>query len=285
MLHALTAQTPLLQLTKPVRVAPPRANDAAPSCPATRSSSLATVRLLTVNIHKGYTSFNRRFMLRELRDAVRLQDSDLVFLQEVNGTAHAPAERQPTVVGSHYEYLADRIWQDHAYGRNAVVQGGDHGNAVLSRFPLVDWTNHDISLPGDEQRGLLHCVVHAATWPKPLHLFCVHLGLSQSHRRQQLAKLGALIASEVPAGMPLVVAGDFNDWRLQADAALSDSGLIEVFRHHFGQHARSFPALWPVLRLDRIYVRGLAAAHPIPLPRQPWAGLSDHAPLAAEIHF
>jgi endonuclease/exonuclease/phosphatase family metal-dependent hydrolase len=249
----------------------------------------AAVRLLTVNIHKGYTSFNRRFMLSDLRDAVRLQDSDLVFLQEVNGSAHAaapsPARQGSTVAGSHYEYLADAIWHEHAYGRNAVVESGDHGNALLSRFPILSWANHDVSLPGDEQRGVLHCVVQPATWPLPLHLCCVHLGLRETHRRHQMARLSELLRSEVPAHAPLVVAGDFNDWRLNADKLLQDSGLVEVFRHSTGQHARSFPARWPVLRLDRIYVRGLTAAHPVPLPRQPWAGLSDHAPLAAEIRL
>jgi len=252
-------------------------------------AQVGAVRLLTVNIHKGYTSFNRRFMLRELRDAVRLQDSDLVFLQEVNGSAHAAAAplagRHLTAAGSHYEYLADKIWQAHAYGRNAVVERGDHGNAVLSRFPILSWANHDVSLPGDEQRGVLHCVVQPPTWPLPLHLCCVHLGLRESHRRRQLARLSELLRDEVPDHAPLVVAGDFNDWRLRADGLLQGSGLVEVFRHSFGQHARSFPARWPVLRLDRIYVRGLSAAHPVPLPRQPWAGLSDHAPLAAEVRL
>ena len=89
----------------------------------------------------------------------------------------------------------------------------------------------------------------------------------------------------MPADAPLVVAGDFNDWRGRADDMLQDCGLVEVFRLANGVHARSFPARWPLLRLDRIYVRQVAAAHPLPLPRRPWASLSDHAPLAAEIQL
>jgi predicted PurR-regulated permease PerM len=49
----------------------------------------------------------------------------------------------------------------HAYGRNAAGPAGDHGNAVLSRWPIVRTHNHDVSLPGDEPRGLLHCVLAA----------------------------------------------------------------------------------------------------------------------------
>jgi endonuclease/exonuclease/phosphatase family metal-dependent hydrolase len=87
----------------------------------------------------------------------------------------------------------------------------------------------------------------------------------------------------VPAGAPLVVGGDFNDWRSRADAQLRGCGLHEVHRAAHGRHAPSFPAHWPLLRLDRIYVRGVAAHRPLPLPRRPWTRLSDHAPLAADL--
>ncbi|HPU51589.1 MAG TPA: endonuclease/exonuclease/phosphatase family protein, partial [Burkholderiaceae bacterium] len=242
----------------------------------------------TVNIHKGYTAFNSRSMLHRLRDAVRAVGSDLVFLQEVSGpTAGSPARHRQLAdrrVGDH-EYLADEIWSDHAYGRNAVDDGFDHGNALLSRYPITRWHNHDVSLPGDEPRGMLHCIVQPDASADSLHVICVHLGLRESHRRHQLNCLGRLLHDHVPPDAPLVVAGDFNDWRSSADRALRATGLVEVFRLHDGVHARSFPAPLPVLRLDRIYVRHAASAQPLRLPRRPWSALSDHAPLAAEIRF
>jgi len=240
------------------------------------------LRLLTVNIHKGYNAFNRRFVLHELREAVRAVRSDLVFLQEVEG---ASGSAGAVDVGAQYEFLADQIWPDHAYGRNAVAEGQDHGNAVLSRFPIVRSYNHDVSLPGAEPRGLLHCVLVRPAGSPELHVMCVHLGLSEVHRRHQLERLCETVHREVPADAPLVVAGDFNDWRSRADAMLAPCGLIEVFCHTHGRHARTFPARLPLLRLDRIYVRGLAAYRPLPMPRRPWAQLSDHAPLAVEIEL
>ena len=236
--------------------------------------------MLTVNIHKGYDVFNSRFVLHELREAVRAVQSDLVFLQEVQGGS---AGRRAASVGAQYEFLADAIWPEHAYGRNAVAEGLDHGNAVLSRFPVLRSHNHDMSLPGAEPRGLLHCELALPDGFPALHVMCVHLGLSESHRRHQLARLCATVQQEVPADAPLVVAGDFNDWRSRADEQLAPCGLHEVFRQAHGQHARSFPARWPLLRLDRVYVRGVLSAMPLPMPRRPWAQLSDHAPLAAEI--
>ncbi len=41
-------------------------------------------KVLTINIHKGFTAFNRRF-IPELRDAVRTVSADIVCLQEVMG--------------------------------------------------------------------------------------------------------------------------------------------------------------------------------------------------------
>ncbi|MCW5656590.1 MAG: endonuclease/exonuclease/phosphatase family protein [Burkholderiaceae bacterium] len=248
------------------------------------------LRVLTVNVHKGYTAWRRRFMLHELREAVRTVGSDLVFLQEVSGAPAAGASAHngvphPGASMAHYEYLADQIWCEHAYGRNAVIAGRDHGNALLSRFPILGFTNHDVSVPGGEARGLLHCVMRVAGESRPLHGVCVHLGLRESHRQRQLQSLLEMLAREVPDDAPLIVAGDFNDWRGRADAALRGCGLVEVFRLANGHHARSFPARLPLLRLDRIYVRQVKAAHPFPLPRRPWSTLSDHAPLAAEIQL
>ncbi|MDP1780330.1 endonuclease/exonuclease/phosphatase family protein [Hydrogenophaga sp.] len=241
-----------------------------------------TLRVLTVNIHKGYDVFNSRSVLHELREAVRAVRSDVVFLQEVDG---GTSSRSVAEIGAQYEFLADEIWPDHAYGRNAVAEGLDHGNAVLSRYPVLRSHNHDISLPGVEPRGLLHCELALPDGQPALHVMCAHLGLRESHRRHQLARLCATVQTEVPTDAPLVVAGDFNDWRSRADEQLAPCGLSEVFRQAHGHHARSFPARWPVLRLDRIYVRGVASALPVPMPRRPWAQLSDHAPVAAEIQL
>ena len=107
--------------------------------------------------------------------------------------------------------------------------------------------------------------------------------LQESHRQQQLQRVCALIRT-LPEGEPVVLAGDFNDWRHRAHEVLRrDAGLHEVFVHAFGRAQRTFPASMPLLALDRIYVRNAAVHTPLKLPHKPWDKLSDHAPLAAEI--
>jgi endonuclease/exonuclease/phosphatase family metal-dependent hydrolase len=241
-------------------------------------------KVFTANVHKGFSALNRRFILNELREAVRKIAADVVFLQEVLGS-HALHEKRvanwPTM--SQYEFLADSIWPNVAYGRNAVYPEGDHGNALLSKFPIARFENHDFSYRGDETRGILHAVLTAPLAPD-IHVFCVHFGLTEIQRAGQLALLCHLIGTAVPPLAPLIVAGDFNDWRLRIHALLANKvGLDEVFAHAHGTTARTFPAQFPLLRLDRIYVRHAHAHSPIALPRNPWAQLSDHKPLAAAI--
>ncbi|WP_409316323.1 endonuclease/exonuclease/phosphatase family protein [Pseudomonas sp. KCJK9016] len=253
-----------------------------------QATVITTVRrftVLTVNTHKGFTALNRRFILPELREAVRSVSADVVFLQEVHGThEHHPKRYDNWPAMPQYEFLADSLWPQFAYGRNAVYPDGDHGNALLSKFQIVRHDNLDVSISGHENRGLLHCVLRLPGDDRELHAICVHLGLRESHRNAQLRLLGKRLA-ELPDDVPVIVAGDFNDWRQRADALLAPCGLREVFAEHQGKPARSFPARWPALRLDRIYVRNLKARQPKVLANRPWSHLSDHVPLSVEIEL
>ncbi|TLX56143.1 EEP domain-containing protein [Stutzerimonas nosocomialis] len=249
------------------------------------ATAVNSIRLLTVNTHKGFTALNRRFILPELREAVRSVSADVVFLQEVLGTHQKHAVRFHNWPQTpQYEFLADSIWTDFAYGRNAVYPDGDHGNAVLSKFPILRYENLDISISGPERRGLLHTVLQVPGHEE-FHAICVHLGLREAHRQQQLRLLCDLLDG-LPEGAPVVVAGDFNDWRLRAGQVLDHcNGLYEVFQVAHGCLAKTFPARWPLLRLDRIYVRNATSHSPKILGNKPWTHLSDHLPLAVEIHL
>lgn len=261
----------------------PAQNLPLPEAPADAGPSV--LKILTLNTHKGFTSFNRRLVLHELRDAVRGVSADLVFLQEVIGEHSAHPVRFPLwPEKSQYEFLADSIWQAHAYGRNASYPEGHHGNALLSKFPILSQQNHDVSVGGPERRGLLHCAIDIPGRSHPLHAICVHLGLRGSHRLRQMDMMCELIEREIPPDASLIVAGDFNDWRIRANARLwKRAQLREVFLEHRGQSARTFPARWPLLRLDRVYVRNVSVRDMSVLSLRPWSHLSDHAGLLVEV--
>lgn len=245
------------------------------------------IRVLTINTHKGFSTFKQRFMLHELRESIRLLSADLVFLQEVLGEHEAWSSKYKDVwpAAAQYEFLADSIWQDYAYGRNAVYTGGHHGNALLSKYPIIHWNNNEVSIKGTENRGILYCQIAIPEIATPLHALCVHFSLRERHRQIQLKKLCSLVNS-IPIDEPVIVAGDFNDWRQKSQDILKDhANLQEVFQKTHSAPPKTFPAVFPLLRLDRIYVRGTEAWTPHVLPSKPWSKLSDHLPLLAEIEI
>jgi endonuclease/exonuclease/phosphatase family metal-dependent hydrolase len=167
---------------------------------------------------------------------------------------------------------------------NAVYDHGHHGNAILSRFPIVSMQNEDVSNHRFERRGLLHCVVTVPGWPRNLHCVCVHLSLHERGRRRQLEAIGGRLAELASRDLPIIVAGDFNDWRQRADAILEDRlGLSEVSASRNGRAARTYPSMLPLLRLDRIYVRGFSVLGAQVHRGAPWSLLSDHLAVSAEL--
>jgi endonuclease/exonuclease/phosphatase family metal-dependent hydrolase len=177
------------------------------SSPLNTPPAIHRLRVLTVNTHKGFTALNRRFILPELREAVRSTSADLVFLQEVVGEHDRHSTRyNDWPQTSQYEFLADSMWSDFAYGRNAVYPNGHHGNALLSKYPIREHRNLDVSITGPERRGLLHCVLDVPGHTE-VHAICVHLSLLESHRQLQLQLLCQLLES-LPDDAPVIIAGD-----------------------------------------------------------------------------
>ncbi|MDD5267721.1 MAG: endonuclease/exonuclease/phosphatase family protein [Methylococcales bacterium] len=241
------------------------------------------LRVLTYNIHKGFNISNQRFILHQIREALIHADADLLFLQEMQGkhdrheknVAHWPDQSQ-------IEFIAEGVWPHFAYGKNAIYNAGHHGNAILSKHPFESWENINVSPFPWASRSLLHGVIRTRGSDQDVHIVCIHFGLMGKERRSQITTLCDRIDSHVPHDAPLIVAGDFNDWLGQAGRLfLNRLGLHEVFRETHGRYARTFPAWFPILQMDRIYYRGLIPVSCDRLTHSPWDMLSDHAPLAA----
>ena len=243
-----------------------------------------SLKVATLNLHKGLSQFNRRMVIHELREGLRALAPDLVFLQEVQGVNQRHERRFATwPLAPQHEYIAGSDWQV-AYGMNAVYDHGHHGNAILSRFPIVSMHNEDVSDHRFERRGLLHCVVSVPGWRRNLHCVCVHLSLHERGRRRQLDAIGGRLEELASRDLPIIVAGDFNDWRKRADAILAGRlGLSEVSMSHSGRAARTFPSVLPLLSLDRIYFRGFRLLAAQVHRGAPWSLLSDHLAVSAEL--
>lgn len=259
---------------------PPTSADAVSSHPG------PVLRVATYNIHKGVRGVGpgKRLEIHNLSAGVRALQADLVFLQEVRLFHHHDARRFQRAgwpIQGQAEFLAPEGYEA-AYRTNAITRHGEHGNALLSRWPLGDIGHHDVSDHRFEQRGLLHVPV---IWQgRRLHAVVAHLGLIHASRVRQVERLAAYLHSQVPAEEPLLVAGDFNDWGERLDAPMTRLGLVRAQ----GQPPRpadrlTFPSLAPVFALDRVYLRGMRCLRTqVPRGGQ-WARLSDHLPLLVDL--
>jgi endonuclease/exonuclease/phosphatase family metal-dependent hydrolase len=251
-------------------------------------TGIGALRVATYNIHKGVRGMGgaKRLEIHNLGMAVESFDADLVFLQEVRLFHKRDARRfDRTSFGwpaqGQADFLAPEGYEA-AYRSNAVTRDGEHGNALLSRWPMGDVGHRDVSDHRFEQRGLLHVPVR---WNGALvHAVVVHFGLVHASRVRQVERLAQFIAAEVPPGEMLVVAGDFNDWGEKLDAPMAEIGLLRAHAPAASRAQRmTFPSLAPVFALDRFYLRGLRCASTMVPRGMAWARMSDHLPLVAEL--
>ena len=239
---------------------------------------LPVLRVATYNIHKGVQRVGptRRLEIHNLGHAVEQLDADIVCLQEVR-----KLNRNEQKYFTHWpelpqaEFLAPEGYEA-IYQTNAVTKHGEHGNALLSRWPVVWHKHEDMSDHRFEQRGLLH--VHVQVHDQPVHVIVVHLGLIPASRLRQVRQLQSYIAREVPADAPLIVAGDFNDWGTQMRTALNS-----IHMHSFEKRGLlTYPSRLPLVQLDYVYARGLKPLG-VEVPKgRIWWRMSDHLPLLAE---
>ncbi len=246
-------------------------------------SGAPELRVVTYNIHKGFSAGNTRFVLHSMRKALTETAVDLIFLQEIQGE-HAYRERfiddWPDM--PQLQFLAGGIWPHQAYGKNAIYDAGHHGNAILSKHPIVSWENINVSGSRLASRSVLHGVIEPPEAVAPVHVICIHFGLSAVERRRQIEVLCERIRSHVPKNAPLILAGDFNDWTGRAGRRVHDDlGLADVFVTLTRRPARTYPAWLPLLPVDRIFYRGARPTACRCLSGEPWRRLSDHAALYA----
>lgn len=257
----------------------------------------ARVAIATYNIHKGLSPLNRRLIIHDVRDKLHAVDADIVLLQEVQGAhSHHQHRFENWPQMPQHAHIAEGRYTDIVYGVNARHQHGDHGNAILSAHPITNWVNHDVSHHRFESRGHLMARIRVSGIAVPLTCVCVHLGLFHRSRVMQINRLIQYLHDAIPVADPIIIAGDFNDWRAghsQLSAKLREAlGVIEAFESTHGAPARTFPSIMPMLTLDRIYVRGMRVIHAEKLPlhapqsnvlpaspigiRARWRRLSDH---------
>jgi endonuclease/exonuclease/phosphatase family metal-dependent hydrolase len=242
---------------------------------------MTVLRVATYNIHKGVQGIGpaRRLEIHNIGHAVEQLDADLVCLQEVR-KLHRREQRYFTRWPElpQAEFLAPEGYAA-VYQTNATTRHGEHGNALLSRWPVVSHGHEDMSDHRFEQRGLLHVQVRISR--RDVHVIVLHLGLIAASRLRQIEQLGRYIEREIPARAPVLVAGDLNDWGSKLRPAMNAIGL----RDFCDEKVATYPSRLPLAQLDYVYARGLKPMG-LQIPRGGvWGKMSDHLPLIASFRL
>lgn len=247
------------------------------------------LRVLSYNIHQGITVRRNRLSLTVLKEALQELKPDLVFLQEVAGSSIEKLGRMwPEKVAHQLEGLADEMWPHFAYQKNVIFSRHHHGNAIMSKYPIHDFVLKDITVGKLKKRGILHGIIQIPSiGDRPeiiFHALNAHLGLFQFERRFQTLELINYVKKTIKSNCPLVIAGDFNDWRQRVTKELVQRlKMEEAFLSSHQIHARTFPSRLPILQLDRIYFRHAKMKSAACLKGKKWMVLSDHLPIMADL--
>ena len=233
-----------------------------------------TLRVATYNIHRC-RGLDGRTRPQRIAAVLRTIDADVVALQEVVGAGPRG--------GGHAEELGAMLGMGWVMSPARELRGHQFGNAVLSRFPIMHHSEHDLSWKTCEPRRMqrVDVVVHGCT----LHLYNVHLGTAILERRHQALRLASMVSDRHIAG-PKLVLGDFNEWmRGLATKMLSERLNSVDLRNHL-RRRRTYPGLFPILHLDHIYYAGRVEIVGIELPRTRQSLVaSDHLPLVADVRI
>jgi endonuclease/exonuclease/phosphatase family metal-dependent hydrolase len=163
------------------------------------------------------------------------------------------------------------------------LRGHQFGNAVLSRFPITQHIDYDLSWKTCERRRLqrVDITIDGGT----LHVYNVHLGTAILERRHQAERLATIVADRHVAS-PKIVLGDFNEWLRGRATTLLTSRLNSLDLRNFLRRRRTYPGLFPLLHLDHIYYAGRLEIVGLDLPRTRLSLVaSDHLPLVADVRI
>lgn len=231
-----------------------------------------TIRVATYNVHRC-RGLDGRTLPHRIAAVLAEIDADVVALQEVVG-ASAHRAGQAAEIGA-------ALGMGWVMAPTRHLRGALFGNVVLTRLPVRQHSQYDLSWKTCEPRGAQR--VDIALDDLTLHVYNVHFGTSLMERRYQAERLASLVHDRRVHG-PKLVLGDFNEWArgLATDVLAQRLRSVDLRAHL--RRVRTYPAFFPLLHLDHIYYEGRVEVLRVALPRTRLTRVaSDHLPLVADL--
>ncbi|MGQ0547039.1 MAG: endonuclease/exonuclease/phosphatase family protein [Betaproteobacteria bacterium] len=172
------------------------------------------------------------------------------------------------------DFIAHRLGMQAVPGLTLLRHGGPFGNALVTRRKVLAVRRLGFTYSGREPRNALD--VDLEVGGETVRVIVTHLGLWPAERRYQVKKVLELLRATPPSERAIVL-GDINEWMPLGRPLRWLHGLLGR-----SPAERSFPSRWPLLALDRVWVRPRHALLGLKAHRSPLAALaSDHLPVKA----
>lgn len=236
------------------------------------------LRFLTYNIHKGIGT-DRKFDLDRIIYILEESKADIICLQEVDNDV--PRSRHIDTA----KYIADHMNFHYVFSENVRLKSGCYGNATLSRFPIIQTQNLDITWRIKKKRGVL--ITDIAPYKnKKISIFNCHLGLAAFERSWQMHKILTSSIHRNYKNTPVVILGDTNDGRHKLNPLLEIAGYMDSCETKRIRKNFTFPAYAPVFRIDKVFYneKWISQHHKV-LHTGLTRIASDHSPLLVELEL
>lgn len=229
-------------------------------------------KVMCYNIHKGKSFFTRQRVVNEIKEVIHKVNADIIFLQEVRDYH---CQDFKIYSQNQLDFLSDSKYTTE-YGQNCTYKKGHHGNAILTRFPILETKNYDLSVSRFEKRGILYNKLLVGQ--QELYTFCTHLNLRKPDRKKQVLLIEEFIKSIVPNEKSnILLLGDFNDF---------DNSIASHFKKnhfHIIEGHKTYPNFLPVLSPDKIFSKNLEIKNAYVIKGNAMLKLSDHLPIISEM--
>ncbi len=197
-------------------------------------------RVITYNIHSGVGRDNRQDYKR-IGQFLAASGADIVLLQEMDTR---PKHRD--TAKDINDICADNVFR--LVPSPAIREAhGWYGNAILTRFDIRTQETLDVSQANRQPRNVQ--IVELQTEKGPFCVVNTHKGLKKYERHAQVSMIHEYLSNRLSkTKMPLLLAGDFNEWQFFSRAFSALNRLL--VQHKVGP---TFPSQFPVFSLDRMW--------------------------------
>ncbi|MDC3412161.1 endonuclease/exonuclease/phosphatase family protein [Aquibacillus sp. 3ASR75-11] len=214
----------------------------------TSKTEEVAIKFMSYNIHHG-VGLDGELSLERIAQVMRDANVEIIGVQEVDkfygsrSNYKDQAKELSTLLGYYYVYGANLS----LYPEGGHDKARQYGIAILSKYPIIESENIELSSYGNEPRGLLRTKIDVGGIL--VSVFNTHLGLDTSERLAQIKEITRVTSSFV---RPRILLGDFNAEPNSEEIKwlLHEGDFVDCFKEI--ENAVTFPADNPNRRIDYI---------------------------------